>query len=221
MELVDRRWQTLRHQADAMAQPGGIRTYEIPSPVRATLASDVGVPVLQAAAIGASVGLVGGLGVLLLGGPIADLRGGELWVWAGRIGGLAGVLALAVATFVFVLQHRRLLWIVETMTGLDLDGDGERGEPLSVPVELVDREGRKMRRFDLPLSNAELQAVATAVLRNGKAFSRPALRGVLSQGKFNRLAREMERRGLVVKLPGNRRELTAVGRATLRRELER
>ena len=65
--------------------------------------------------------------------------------------------------------------------------------------------------------------MATAVLHNGKAFSRPALvdqAGTVSQGKYNRLAKEMERRGLLAKTPGNKRTLTVAGKATLRRALD-
>ena len=132
------------------------------------------------------------------------------------------MVVLAVALVLFVAQHRALLWQIESMTGRDLDGDGEIGEPetLSVPVELVDEEHGKLRRFDLPVGRDDLRNVAYAVLKNGKPFSRPGLAGVLSQGKYNRLAKEMEKRGLLAKKPGNKRVLTVAGKATLRRALD-
>ena len=127
---------------------------------------------------------------------------------------------MASSVVVFTLGARRLLWAREEWQGRDIDGDGEIGEPTHVRVELHDQANKQTRFADLPVTLAELQRVAVAVLKNGRAFSRPALRGVLSQGKFNRLAAEMERRGLCVKLPGNRRELLASGKAVLRQVLE-
>ena len=65
----------------------------------------------------------------------------------------------------------------------------------------------------------KLHALAVAVIRNGRPFSRPGLPGVLSQTEYNRTAALMVRRGLALDLPGNRRELTPAGRAVLRRVL--
>lgn len=50
-----------------------------PTPGRlASLESDVLVPILQAAAVGVSVGLAAGVGVLVLGSPIGDLGHADL-----------------------------------------------------------------------------------------------------------------------------------------------
>lgn len=188
----------------------------------ATWESDLLVPVGQAAAIAGAVGLASGVLVLLWIGPGRDLAGLELWALAGRIAGTAAVLALAAATVVFVLGHRRALWRVEELIGADLDGDRQVGEPepQRVRVELHDQVKQQTRYIDLPVSGAELRRVAIAVLRNGRAFSRPALAGIISQRTYNRLAKEMVRRGLAHRLSGNRRVLSAAGRACLRRVLE-
>jgi len=73
----------------------------------AHLESDVFVPVLQAAAIAAAVGLASGVLVLLWIGPGRDLAGTALWSWSGRIAGTAAVLVLAASVIGFVLSHRR------------------------------------------------------------------------------------------------------------------
>lgn len=178
------------------------------------------VPVLQALSMGLAVGLGAGVVTLLLGGPIAGLQSAELWAWSGRIGGVGTALGASVSTVVFVLGHRRALWQRERWLDRDLDGDGVIGEPTRIRVELHDAVKQQTRYVDLPVSEDQLRAVAVAVLRNGKAFSRPGLRGVLSQGRYNRLAKVMVKRGLARDLPGNKRELTGAGRAILRKALD-
>ncbi len=189
------------------------------TPQRATIDGDVLVPLLQALSLGFALGLAAGTLVLLLGGPMADLRGGELWSWAGRIAGGAAAVTLAVALVRFIAEHRALLWQIESMTGRDLDGDGEIGEPETVVrVELVDKAAKQVRYVDLPLSDDKVRDVARACLRLGAAFSRPALcddMHALSQAEYHKLAGAMVDAGLARDLPGNKRELTGAGRAVL------
>ena len=189
----------------------------------AALEPDVWVPALQGALLGAAVGLGAGVIVLLLGGPVVGLRGGELWSWAGRVAGTVGVLTWAASTVWLVVDHRKLLWAVETTSGLDLDGDDQVGAPSVVRLQL-EREGpgQRLQVVDLPVSDAQLYAVAVA-LKTGAGFSRPSLvddRRVLSQGRFHKLARAMVKAGLARDLAGNQRELTGSGRALMRRVLE-
>ena len=127
----------------------------------AALEPDVWVPALQGALLGAAVGLGAGVIVLLLGGPVVGLRGGELWSWAGRVAGTAGVLTWAGSTVWRVIDHRKLLWAVETTTGLDLDGDGKAGKPSTVRVQLErEQRGQRLRVVDLPVSDVQLYALA-------------------------------------------------------------
>ena len=169
------------------------------------------------------MGLGAGVVVLLLGGPIFALRGGQLWAWAGRIGGVCGVLSWAGATVWLVIDHRKLLWAVETTTGRDLDGDGKAGKPSVVRVKLErDGPGQRLRVVDLPVTDAQLYAVAVA-LDTGATFGRPSLvddRRVLTQGQYRKLGRAMVKAGLARDLPGNQRELTGSGRSLMRRVLE-
>ena len=197
----------------------GIRYVETPGRL-AELRSDVAVPVLQAAAIAGALGLAVGILAALWVGPSRDLAGLELWAWSGRLAATASAIALLVAIVAFVLQHRRVILSIEEWAGRDIDGDGYIGPPPMVRVELHDQVKQQTRYVDLPVSELELRHVAIACLHNGRAFSRPALAGILSQRKYNRLAKEMVRRGLAHRLSGNRRVLSAAGRACLRRVLD-
>jgi len=200
----------------------GIRYIETPGRL-AEVRSDVTVPFLQAAGISGSLGLAVGVLALLWVGPGRGLAGGELLAWSAKLAATATVIALLVTVVAFTLQHRRvILSIVEEQLGRDLDGDGVIGqpEPPMVRAEVHDRDKKQTTIADLPTSKSELRRVAIAVLRNGRAFSRPALAGVISQRTYNRLAKAMVRRGLARDLPGKRRELTPAGRAILRHILE-
>ena len=181
----------------------------------ASLESDVFVPVLQALAVGAAVGLAAGVLCLLL----TDGSGLALWAKAGRVAAAVGAISLAGTVVWFVLAGRAALWSKERVT----DGYGQEDdtfvEPTMIRLEIHGDDKRKVHFVDLAISEDKLRAMAAAVLKNGKAFSRPALRGVLSQTEYNRVAKEMVRRGLARDLPGNKRELTAAGRAVLKKML--
>ena len=185
----------------------------------AQLESDVFVPGLQGVLVGASVGLAVGVGILLLGGPMADLQGRELWTWALRLAGVAAALSLAASVVGFVFGHRKALWKVEELLSTDLDGDHQVGKP-ELPsvtrIELVEDQGRHRRYLALPVSDAKLHLVARACLWHGKAFSRRELGNVLSQGEYAKLSAAMLGGGLLRETPTGR-ELTASGRAVLRR----
>ena len=204
----------MRHEQTAASE--FVRTEYTPARL-ADLRSDVAVPIAQGAAVGVSVGLAAGVVVLLFG---FGLQGWSRWAMAGKVTAGAAVLATAAAVVWLVIDHRRHLWERERWLDRDLDGEGVIGEPERVRVELHDASNKQTRYVDLPISTAKLKALAVAVVLNGKALSRPALRGILSQTEYNRTAKEMVRRGLARDLPGNKRELTAAGRAVLRRALD-
>lgn len=200
--------QTQADQLIRTTTPGRLATWE----------SDLLVPVGQALAIAGAVGLASGVLVLLW------LRPGQ-WALAGRVAGTAAALSLAPTVIAFVLGHRRALWKVEELIGVDVDGDRQVGEPEPqeppwVRAEVHDADKQQTTYADLPATKSELRRVAIACLRNGKAFSRPALAGVISQWTYNRLAKVMVKRGLAYKLPGNKRMLSPGGRALLRHILE-
>lgn len=188
-------------------------TYERREPSRmGNVQSDLVLPVGQSG-VTAVVGLLAGaVGAYLLNTSL--------------VGGVALALLGAAAAFsltwlVLLSDHRRLLWIVETITGEDVDHDGIVGEPPVVKVELRERHagGDRWAFLELPISEEKLADVARAVLVARQNFSRPELcsrNRILSQTEYHELALAMEDAGLIVKLPNNRRELSGAGRAMFR-----
>jgi len=94
--------------------------WERRAPTRsATVDGDVVVPLLQSgvtALVGGGLGLVAGRAI----------AGGE-----GAVGGfvVGSFGTFGVMWSVLLQQHRKALWAVERITGLDLDGDGHKGRP--------------------------------------------------------------------------------------------
>jgi len=182
-------------------------TWERKEPSRtAEMSGDVAVPLCQSAV----TALVGGVGGLLVGGPVAagvvaGLSFGASWLW-------------------LLADHRRALWSIEKITGVDLDGDGHKGKPGNtapaqhVVVDLVENTGRqaRIRYLDLPLTLDKLADVAQAILEDGASLSRRALSDVLTQTEYNTLGPALVDAGLARDLPGNRRELTGAGRSMFR-----
>lgn len=141
-------WQRGEQQRPAI--PAG-HELETAIPARpANLASDVAVPLLQAAVTGALVGLLA-----LIAGSLARWDVDPLRLWA------AVALAVAVVAWLVLLgQTRRLLWAVERLVGLDLDGDGRQGEPCE---RVVIVNGR--RPGDRPARREELTGMMGFVAR--------------------------------------------------------
>lgn len=95
---------------------------EATAPARAaSFIADLFVPIGQALTTGA---LVGGL-VAFIVWRAAPKWGGVFDLWLGLGLGIA-----AVAWLLILFDTRRLLWAVERVTGLDLDQDGAKGEPV-------------------------------------------------------------------------------------------
>jgi hypothetical protein len=105
-------------QAAGLPPSAGI---EALAPARpAAFGADLRVPIGQALVTGL---LIGGL-VAFLVARILPGWGGVLDLWLG-LG-----LAIAAATWLLLLvETRRLLWAIERVAGLDLNGDGAQGEP--------------------------------------------------------------------------------------------
>lgn len=179
----------------------------------ASLASDVGVPALQALISGMVAALLVAVGVMAWG-----------WSWAAV--GASGVGVLAITWALLLVDHRRLLWAVENLTSGDLDGDGVVGNPeparlvLEVKQETSERRGLDFLHLDvdqaifLTWARAALAGQSLAVaawVGRGRPFTRGQYEGMLA---------ELERSGIVrlsdARNPQNGRELTGAGRAALR-----
>jgi hypothetical protein len=83
--------------------------------------ADLLVPIGQALVTGA---LLAGLLVFVLSELVAGVDGDLLKMWAG-----AGLAISTVAWLLLLVDTRRLLWAVERVTGLDIDGDQQVGKP--------------------------------------------------------------------------------------------
>jgi len=92
---------------------------------------------------------------------------------------ILGVIAFVVLWFVLMYESRRLLWIVERITGKDLDGDGQKGQPPSVNVTKTVRialdDGGQILYRESGLEERQAERVAYAMLDDGVPFSRRAL----------------------------------------------
>jgi len=191
------------------AMPAGA-SWERRQPSRtAELAGDVLVPAMQAIITGLVGAVVGGL---VGGSPGAGLT--------------SGAVVFGLAWLVLLLDHRNALWVIERVTGADLDGDQVVGKPEAPPpttvrVELRERHngGQRLRWIDLPVGDDKLAAVAEAI-QDGASFSRRGLSEVLTQGDYDKLSGAMLGAGLLHDV-GNKRILSGSGRAMLRQITER
>lgn len=194
------------------AVPAGV-TLERRRPARAAdLRSDVAVPFIQAVITGLLATGIGG-GVAVCG----------KWDVA-AVGGVVGGLVMGGAWLLLLREHRDLLWETEEITGLDLDGDGHVGAPVSTTLEITipGDHGKQTKIADLPAAPEQLRALAQGMLRGRMAETEWYGRGKLfSKGKFYALRQELIDRGLMVwvnpKAHTQGTELTAVGRSVFRR----
>jgi hypothetical protein len=198
--------------------------YERKRPVRdASLESDVAVPGLQAVITGVAVGLAGGTASAVFGWP-------KPWLIAlGLVGGTT-----ALTWLVLLRAHRDLLWEIERVIGTDLDRDGDVGkpdqravvgepEPRVTRVEITDRDNKRIRYVDLPLSDGEIERVARAVLVAKGSFSQRGLSDILSQEQYSETYDSMLEGGLLRYKGKSARagvELTGAGRAFLEQYLD-
>jgi hypothetical protein len=185
--------------------------------------SDFVTPVLQSLFSGVTGGI--------LTGALAEIAGWPKPLLIGLAGG-AGVLGLT--WFILLREHRDLLWEIERVTGADIDRDGAVGEPHSVEADIEPRSTRveiterkpghtRMRFVDVPLSDAELEAVARAVLVQREAFSQRGLGDILSQDQYRETYQALLDGGLLRYKGKNAQagvELTGAGRAFLEQYLE-
>ena len=180
-------------------------SWERRSPARrASVSSDVGVPLAQTLVTGVVLALGVGTGAALFG------QSWRSFVYAG-VGFAAGVV---VSWFALLGDHRRALWTVERVIGADLDGDGIEGAPPAerprVPVEVTQtrEDGRlaKMIFANLDCSEEQLEQLARGLLR-GKSFTLAAWTGsggAFSRGEFERVRDELLAAGLAGERTGTR-----------------
>jgi hypothetical protein len=143
-----------------------------------------------------------------------------------------GGVAMAGAWLVLLNGHRRMLWMVETIVGQDLDDDGVYGQPpqpvlpapaRTVPVEVRRGDmGRTIQRDELPEPTAGALAMfMRECALGGTSFSE---RGATVYGYSREMWLALRERFLVQqwvvwRVPGSERQgvvFTAAGRAVMR-----
>lgn len=136
-----------------------------------TTEANVIVPFLQAVITGVFIGVPVGLVVGLI-----DVKLDTL-VIRGSIGSglLWGAATLFIVTFWQWMsrsgEYNNLLWRIETITGMDVNGDEEVGKPEPPTVRVEVKEGHTWRFANLPGSDEALQAFARDVLSGIRTFS--------------------------------------------------
>ena len=159
-------WQQrdLKTYASGDAVPAGSQL-ERRQPARPPAVTDVKVTFLYS---------VGSLFVLFIAGLILAIITGELHVLIGF--SIAGVVAFVAAWFLLLVQGQRLLWLVETITGRDLDHDSHTGKPpairKTVRIERRTPDGQHRDYHETYLEEYQCEAIADALFNNGLTFSR-------------------------------------------------
>lgn len=190
--------------------------------------ADVIVPAGQALLIAAGVGV----GAFVLTMVLAVARGWTWWLPFAASGALGG-LSFAIAAVLLTMDHRRLLWAAEALTGVDIDSDDVVGKPEPqdvLRVELMDRnEGnhRRLTYIDLPGDRDQLATLARGLL-NGKGTGQAQWTGTagpFTRSEYEAIRATMIQRGLATWINPKHHnqgwELNAAGRAIMQRIADR
>lgn len=112
------------------------------------------------------------------------------------------IVMLATFLATFLASSSRGQWLVERISGADLNGDGVIGQPLpllpepqTVRVEISEDQGRHVEFIDLPARPEQLKSLATG-LQQGRTFALTAWSNQFTRPEFEMLRDEMVRRGL-------------------------
>ena len=168
------------HNTAGLSLPGLPQPLNITSAYRKTpvrkmeLVADVVVPLAQAAVSG-----------LFVGGLITPLFVASDLPWYAGV--YLGALSVGVVWGFRLAASKESLWVVEELTGTDIDGDGHTGQPpaYGVRAELKTSDGWQ---FDnLPGEPATLHKFATAVNRGDSFTERSATAHGLSQPEWRAL----------------------------------
>lgn len=136
------------------------------------------------------------------------------------------LLGSGIAWFVLFSKDRRLLWLAESITGLDINKDGSVGkpEPKTTIVDFTDHDERHRYRVELPVNDSVMKEIAHAMLGSAGRynFSRRDMmaKTSISDDAFEKIQKEFLRRGWAAyrkeNKPNSGVALLAAGRAVLR-----
>lgn len=200
--------------------------YEKRQPAREpSLQGDVLVPAAQSLLTGLAIGVPSAAVMGMLGYD----TGASL-----ATGAAIGLTAISVTWLIKMDAHSRLLWLVESVTGRDIDGDGETGEPEPVarpePVRLeVVKEAAPGKfagmNIDLPegVDRGLFAHWAAMVVNNGMSTGRTHWTGAgrpFSRELYDRFLVALETAGIIHDYgDGKGRVLTTGGKHSLKRFL--
>ena len=207
-------------QARRLESTAGLNLPGLPTPLNVTsayrktpvrkmeLVADVAVPLAQAVVSGL---LVGGLST-----PLFAAAQNIPW-YAGIY---VGALSVGVVWGFRMAASKETLWVVEELTGSDIDGDGHAGPPPAYGVRAELRTEAGWQFSTLPGDPAALHALAGAVTGGDSFSERTATAAGLSQPEWFKLRDEfIERNWAYWKNPNRPQvgiELLRAGRAVLR-----
>lgn len=177
----------------------------------ATVESDVFVPLLQSLMTGAAVAL-----------PTIGLSIWLRWPWYSFLA--TGGTAVTISWLSLLGAHRRLLWIVESVSNFVEGEEPAQPKPQSVTMEVKHEEAGRIGRMqfvDLPagVSQDALIEWAAAVANNIKT---PARSNWTGQGKlfgrdtYDAFTKSMLEAGILAAIPGKGNQLTNGGRHALK-----
>ena len=176
----------------------------------ASVGSDVAVPALQSLISGVVAGAVG-------------LAACWAFGWSLRIAGAVGLAVLALTWVLLLVDHRRLLWAVESLTRGDINGDGAIGEPARLILEVKhnnnDRQGFDFLHLGIAQPVFLQWAGAVVAGRSLAVASWVGRGGSFSRSQYDAMLAELERAGIVARDGESSNAawvLTAAGRETLR-----
>jgi hypothetical protein len=184
------------------------------SPARpATVEGDFAVVALQSLGCGVAIC------ILTVG---ATLQWGLSW-WT-PVMALGGGFSLA--WFILLYSQRKHLWIIETILGQDIDGDGTVGEPRQAEpfvVEWESKEGKRIQRETWPIPEEQVRELAEAHLRHDRRLSKRELarHTSLSEEKALEVLAWMRSHKMAHYVDGQKTELTGKGKYLLRQLLSR
>lgn len=200
--------------------------YEKRQPAREpSLQGDVLVPAAQSLLTGLALGIPSSAVMGMLGYDTATSL---------ATGAIIGLSAISVTWLIKMDAHSRLLWLVESVTGRDIDGDGETGEPEPVakadPVRLEVVSEPAPGKFsglniDLPVGvdRGLFAHWAAMVVNNGVSTGRTHWTGAgrpFSRELYDKFLIALETAGIIHDYgDGRGRVLTTGGKHSLQRFL--
>jgi len=138
------------------------------------------------------------------------------------------VLGVMVLWLVWLIRDD-LLWTVETITGVDVTGDGVIGEPepQTISIEVVNPDNRSLKYLHLPIPEEALRKLCVGLVVHQRPFSEAEWTGrgqPFSRAEFREIRAKLLEAGVIAWKDSRHKqqgiEFTAWGRRVMHRALE-